>query len=610
MRRPVSCASAVSRPHALLYSLPVLTRATHHDSPSRARITFASLPVAPRRYGSRCQFAHGDPELRSRNRHPRYKTVKCRTFSRTGHCPYGDRCRFIHRRPGMAGDTSSDSGTEECFGCEDEAAGADDRDAPEQQQPCATDSAAARIARTASTPAAADVTVVQASHELETRRLGRAREAAPQQRVALRAGASAACAAGAAGGHARPLPRQSLSGCHRSEASEVAPPAAHAAGTRLPPQRLHAPHSPSSPVERAGADAARAGVTHDQASDAGAIIRSAAIPAGTPATHHGVSSEALAGARMGTGDPSSACAGRGEVRAAHAELALPQPRAELLGLAAAQAPPSAAADRVVGGARPSPSRVLLEPAAAGLPFVASHASASVMGGLAAPGTPHAGHTILPAQRWLLNADAAAAAVATMSVRHHTHASTPSPPPAAPPSNLAVGTPVPKSHAAIYSMPPPPGPYQQPPPMQHQTPPSAAQQHAHMPPGMHVPREAVESSAHLGRGATLSPGMAPSGPPPTRMPPASGAHLIPGYVGSTTAAAPLPPGMLSHASRGLVGGSAAARAHTGSPISSAMQLPMPSATSAAAPHQQRAFDGLEAAADDETVVLSMLESIID
>lgn len=48
------------------------------------------------KYGSKCQFAHGDEELRPVRRHPRYKTKLCRNFVTTGSCPYDSRCRFIH----------------------------------------------------------------------------------------------------------------------------------------------------------------------------------------------------------------------------------------------------------------------------------------------------------------------------------------------------------------------------------------------------------------------------------------------------------------------------------------------------------------------------------
>jgi len=49
------------------------------------------------RYGPKCQFAHGQHELRPVMRHPKYKTEICKTFHTTGTCPYGKRCRFIHR---------------------------------------------------------------------------------------------------------------------------------------------------------------------------------------------------------------------------------------------------------------------------------------------------------------------------------------------------------------------------------------------------------------------------------------------------------------------------------------------------------------------------------
>ncbi|EIE20804.1 hypothetical protein COCSUDRAFT_9841, partial [Coccomyxa subellipsoidea C-169] len=48
------------------------------------------------RYGSKCQFAHGEKELKPVQRHPKYKTEPCRQFATTGACPYGSRCRFIH----------------------------------------------------------------------------------------------------------------------------------------------------------------------------------------------------------------------------------------------------------------------------------------------------------------------------------------------------------------------------------------------------------------------------------------------------------------------------------------------------------------------------------
>uniref|UniRef100_M4B1E3 C3H1-type domain-containing protein n=1 Tax=Hyaloperonospora arabidopsidis (strain Emoy2) TaxID=559515 RepID=M4B1E3_HYAAE len=50
------------------------------------------------RYGPKCQFAHGEDELRGVLRHPKYKTTRCKAFLSTGKCLYGSRCRFIHTR--------------------------------------------------------------------------------------------------------------------------------------------------------------------------------------------------------------------------------------------------------------------------------------------------------------------------------------------------------------------------------------------------------------------------------------------------------------------------------------------------------------------------------
>jgi len=48
------------------------------------------------RYTNKCQFAHGEHELRPVLRHPRFKTELCRSYHQKGTCPYGNRCRFIH----------------------------------------------------------------------------------------------------------------------------------------------------------------------------------------------------------------------------------------------------------------------------------------------------------------------------------------------------------------------------------------------------------------------------------------------------------------------------------------------------------------------------------
>ena len=48
------------------------------------------------KYGDKCQFAHGEQDLRCLPRHPKYKTELCRTYHTRGFCPYGTRCHFIH----------------------------------------------------------------------------------------------------------------------------------------------------------------------------------------------------------------------------------------------------------------------------------------------------------------------------------------------------------------------------------------------------------------------------------------------------------------------------------------------------------------------------------
>jgi len=48
------------------------------------------------KYGDKCQFAHGNQEVRNVNRHPKYKTDLCKTYHSVGFCPYGPRCHFIH----------------------------------------------------------------------------------------------------------------------------------------------------------------------------------------------------------------------------------------------------------------------------------------------------------------------------------------------------------------------------------------------------------------------------------------------------------------------------------------------------------------------------------
>lgn len=61
------------------------------------------------RYGSKCQFAHGQHELRPVMRHPKYKTEPCRSWMETRNCPYGRRCRFIHADTPSSTNTTSRS---------------------------------------------------------------------------------------------------------------------------------------------------------------------------------------------------------------------------------------------------------------------------------------------------------------------------------------------------------------------------------------------------------------------------------------------------------------------------------------------------------------------
>ncbi|KAJ1548470.1 hypothetical protein HK405_003078 [Cladochytrium tenue] len=48
------------------------------------------------KYGTKCQFAHSEDELRAVARHPKWRTKPCKTFWSEGTCPYGKRCGFIH----------------------------------------------------------------------------------------------------------------------------------------------------------------------------------------------------------------------------------------------------------------------------------------------------------------------------------------------------------------------------------------------------------------------------------------------------------------------------------------------------------------------------------
>ena len=49
------------------------------------------------RYGDKCQFAHGEHELREVTRHHKYKSELCNNYHYEGTCMYGIRCCFIHK---------------------------------------------------------------------------------------------------------------------------------------------------------------------------------------------------------------------------------------------------------------------------------------------------------------------------------------------------------------------------------------------------------------------------------------------------------------------------------------------------------------------------------
>jgi len=57
-------------------------------------VKFKQLGACP--YGERCNFAHGDEQIRTRFRHPNYQTKPCLKFIKGGVCPYGTRCTFLH----------------------------------------------------------------------------------------------------------------------------------------------------------------------------------------------------------------------------------------------------------------------------------------------------------------------------------------------------------------------------------------------------------------------------------------------------------------------------------------------------------------------------------
>lgn len=55
---------------------------------------FVKLGVCP--YGNKCQFAHGENELKDIARPPKWRSKPCANWTKFGSCRYGNRCCFQH----------------------------------------------------------------------------------------------------------------------------------------------------------------------------------------------------------------------------------------------------------------------------------------------------------------------------------------------------------------------------------------------------------------------------------------------------------------------------------------------------------------------------------
>jgi len=56
--------------------------------------SFMKMGICP--YGNKCQFAHGENELKSIERPPKWRSKPCANWSKFGSCRYGNRCCFKH----------------------------------------------------------------------------------------------------------------------------------------------------------------------------------------------------------------------------------------------------------------------------------------------------------------------------------------------------------------------------------------------------------------------------------------------------------------------------------------------------------------------------------
>lgn len=56
--------------------------------------SYLKMGVCP--YGSKCQFAHGENELKFVERPPKWRLKPCANWTKYGNCRYGNRCCFKH----------------------------------------------------------------------------------------------------------------------------------------------------------------------------------------------------------------------------------------------------------------------------------------------------------------------------------------------------------------------------------------------------------------------------------------------------------------------------------------------------------------------------------
>mmetsp|Transcript_2963 Transcript_2963/g.2884 ORF Transcript_2963/g.2884 Transcript_2963/m.2884 type:complete len:288 (+) Transcript_2963:644-1507(+) len=56
--------------------------------------SYIKMGICP--YGNKCQFAHGENELKSVSRPPKWRSKPCANWSKFGSCRYGNRCCFKH----------------------------------------------------------------------------------------------------------------------------------------------------------------------------------------------------------------------------------------------------------------------------------------------------------------------------------------------------------------------------------------------------------------------------------------------------------------------------------------------------------------------------------